>query len=318
MPSVTRTANSLLLALCALVPAAQAQDPADAEQRWFQIEMITFSRQQTEAGGGEQWRRDIALAYPPNWVELRSEEQALAAENTDGDGDTKGDSDAKSDSEYDSVDYLAPSVDAADQTTPTDPAPEAETPYIYLPRDDQQLRPHANALRRDRRYRVLFHQAWRQPIVDRLEAPALLVDGGEQFGNYRELGGSVTFSVSRYLHLDTNLWLSQFIPNYGQQRQDWPELPTRPSQREHQGNALLFDTATAEAGLWSQVNTAEEEYQTILAEPYVLNEVVTLQQSRRMRSGEVHYIDHPQLGLIVKITRFDPHRKAESLDEAGE
>ena len=29
---------------------------------------------------------------------------------------------------------------------------------------------------------------------------------------------------------------------------------------------------------------------------------VLLQQKRRMRSNEVHYIDHPMLGLVVKLT----------------
>ena len=30
--------------------------------------------------------------------------------------------------------------------------------------------------------------------------------------------------------------------------------------------------------------------------------VILLEQTRRMRSGEVHYIDHPLLGLIIKFT----------------
>jgi hypothetical protein len=43
-----------------------------------------------------------------------------------------------------------------------------------------------------------------------------------------------------------------------------------------------------------------------LAEPvgplYPYRHAVLLQQTRRMRSNEVHYIDHPLLGLIVKFT----------------
>jgi hypothetical protein len=30
-----------------------------------------------------------------------------------------------------------------------------------------------------------------------------------------------------------------------------------------------------------------------------------LQQSRRMRSSTLHFIDHPQFGILVKIERFD-------------
>jgi hypothetical protein len=32
-----------------------------------------------------------------------------------------------------------------------------------------------------------------------------------------------------------------------------------------------------------------------------------MQQSRRMRSGEMHYLDHPFFGLIVKFTRYTPN-----------
>ncbi|MGV0034771.1 MAG: CsiV family protein [Candidatus Azotimanducaceae bacterium WSBS_2022_MAG_OTU7] len=29
-------------------------------------------------------------------------------------------------------------------------------------------------------------------------------------------------------------------------------------------------------------------------------------QSRRMRSDELHYIDHPLFGIVVRINRFTP------------
>ena len=29
------------------------------------------------------------------------------------------------------------------------------------------------------------------------------------------------------------------------------------------------------------------------------------QQQRRMRSGELHYLDHPVIGLLVKVTPYE-------------
>jgi hypothetical protein len=29
-----------------------------------------------------------------------------------------------------------------------------------------------------------------------------------------------------------------------------------------------------------------------------------MQQRRRMRSGELHYLDHPLLGLLIKVSRY--------------
>lgn len=37
----------------------------------------------------------------------------------------------------------------------------------------------------------------------------------------------------------------------------------------------------------------------------LVTEIVTLKQRRRMRSSELHYIDHPRLGLIIKITPYE-------------
>jgi hypothetical protein len=33
-------------------------------------------------------------------------------------------------------------------------------------------------------------------------------------------------------------------------------------------------------------------------------QVYRLQQSRRMRSNEVHYLDHPLFGIIVQVTPY--------------
>ena len=36
------------------------------------------------------------------------------------------------------------------------------------------------------------------------------------------------------------------------------------------------------------------------------NEVITFKQSRKVITGEIHYFDHPYIGMIVQIRRFDP------------
>ncbi len=41
---------------------------------------------------------------------------------------------------------------------------------------------------------------------------------------------------------------------------------------------------------------------------YPWRHAVLLKQKRKMRSNEVHYIDHPALGLVIKLTRFDPEQ----------
>lgn len=291
---------------------AQNTDPSEESAtadpdapRWFQVEVAIFRQQQPTGQHQEHWRQDIALAYPPHWIELRSpqafEKEALAHLQAKAEADRQ-------------LQEVLPADDQ--QTNPIAPPAKMESytlddvrvdlerePYFFLPRQERQLTQEVRALRRDKRYQVLFHQAWRQPVVEYDKAPALLIHGGNQFGEHFELSGSLTLSVSRYLHLKTNLWLSEFVANYGQERLDWPELPARPSLNKQEGYSLLFDQP--EQGLWSQFSSGNEEYSSILAQPYLPKQVVLLEQKRRMRSTELHYIDHPLLGLLVKITRYE-------------
>lgn len=58
-----------------------------------------------------------------------------------------------------------------------------------------------------------------------------------------------------------------------------------------------------------QVDSAQEQQlQAFLDLPvydYDFRHAVHVQQRRRMRSGELHYIDHPLLGIIVKVSRHE-------------
>lgn len=50
----------------------------------------------------------------------------------------------------------------------------------------------------------------------------------------------------------------------------------------------------------------EAELQAFLDQPYYdFRHAVLLQQRRRMRSGELHYIDHPLFGILVKVSRYE-------------
>jgi hypothetical protein len=43
---------------------------------------------------------------------------------------------------------------------------------------------------------------------------------------------------------------------------------------------------------------------------YPWRHAVLMQQSRRMRSNELHYLDHPLLGIVVKLTPLDEEQLA--------
>jgi len=367
-----RTQTLLVLALPWCIPAlsqAQLADETKAEERWYQVELLVFSRRDTSTKPPtEQWRSDISLEYPDNWVLLQSPEQyegelqrlaekrkqALDMDrffdftdepyNEAGDKEiidsekmpVKEDIDSNSDATSPIIDALSPDFTDPVYDPEHDPEQDSEQdpvteelvttelrPYLFLPHTEHTLQEQADSLQKDKRFNLLFHQAWRQAPKVLSETPALIISGGHQYGEHSELEGSIKLSIARYLHLNTNLWLSEFEPNYGQNTAQsihsltdhaWPELPKVPNIEDSNEN---FALSTNDQGWQASLNlnalSGGDEYNAILAKPYLTSNIVKLTQSRRMRSNEVHYIDHPRMGIIIKLTPFE--RTSDLLEE---
>ncbi len=155
------------------------------------------------------------------------------------------------------------------RSVPLQPGGDASAAFQPLGNDAMQLTREADALASRRNIRVLLHTAWRQPADPPDQAAAAIIAGGKSFG-HRELEGSFTLSAERFLRADVNLWLSRFSTEVSMLSLPLPPGSTPPLQSE----------ATA----------------------YFPAQTVLLQEQRRVRSGELHYFDHPKLGLIVLVT----------------
>ena len=248
--------------------------------RWFQVELILFSR--TDAyqnlSSTEHWSNDISLSYSDNWLELK-----------DSNINSKKDDSKNIDSQETSI-----------QASPT----EADA-LIKLPSEKRQLNAQAQTLKQDNAYQLLFHEAWMQPMLEDEYASSIIIAAGEQFGEHQILEGEIKLSVSRYLHFSSNLWLSQFEMNYGQtQQQIWPELPMPPNTLtpnlfDDEPVSIQYEHSAGNLSDSDQLNpySQEQKNQSL----YIPSRIVKITSKRRMRSKEIHYIDHPLFGIIIKI-----------------
>ena len=150
--------------------------------------------------------------------------------------------------------------------------------------DRFQLRREANRIESHGLGRILFHGRWLQAVPPREAPDPILVSGGNRLAAappLQELVGSVGVTLGRYLHFKADLFFHS------------PGLGLAPTG------------AIMDAGGQS----------LLLGEPDVGADPLTggymqLSESRRMRSEELHYLDHPKLGLVVRI---DPVTFPESL-----
>ncbi len=300
----------LLLTFSGFSTVANAQEE---EERWFQIEMIVFSQGGSPFSNEEVWRHDIELKYPEDWrelldaeaLELRHQEELAALNAGMIDNSTFG-TESLDDSSSPTT-----SINTSESETEQHQIKDERT-LVLLENEELTLKAHAGQLSRSNRYRVLFHGAWRQALVARDKAPGVIIQGGDLYDSHYQLEGSVKFSVERYLHVETNLWLTDFSTNFGQERKPWPELPRAPNKKINLNDIQFIDDRGT--GFWNrfQDDAPSNEFENILSQNYIINNIVLMsqKQSRAMRSTELHYIDNPQLGVLVKIL---PYEKPEEL-----
>ena len=265
------------LPLISLILLLLSTPPAHAQHEgWYQVEMIVVARK--DDAGQEHWPNNIKLRYPGDWVELKDP-------NTSSDGNTE---------------------------TSVDLTKEA---FYLLPSSERQLNAQAQKLQRNSRFDVLFHNAWRQVITNKKTSKAILISGGQTFGQHQTLEGSIRLSVATYLELQTNLWLAQFDLNVGQEiTRAWPEIPLRPNYSmtglrnlslDSEVEAELERALATESTQWT-IGGLENNTTTPTSDNYVTRQIILLQQERDMRSNEVHYIDHPALNVIIQVTPYSP------------
>ena len=153
-----------------------------------------------------------------------------------------------------------------------------------------QLQEEAKALTEHENYRILYHRSWRQPGMKRDEAVSVKIerdipripipqlnDGSldttqleynqiieQRLPKINNLQGLVTISLSRYLHIKTDIHYTQHV------------------------------------ALKSTNSSFSEELDPTFVE--IRPQVYQLKQTRKMRSKELHYLDNPKLGLLVYIT----------------
>lgn len=278
-PRIARVLRFLTVCAGLLLCSTQA-----SAERWYRVELLVFSQRGGELA--EQWPATPELAYPAEGRFLASAQELNLDMTNMTQPENTGDS---------GEEYLG--------TLP---------PFVMLGNERKAFNDTASTMARSGRYKILFHETWVQPVAAKREALPLILDRSGDTQQWPPLQGSIKLWLSRYLHLETNLWLN----TGGEYLQgDWrmPAPPLGPVAAVDESGAAVIappaepapenDTATVDSTnlYWLE----QEETPQVLEPRYPYRHAIALQQKRRMRSKEIHYIDHPMLGLIIKLTPLE-------------
>lgn len=261
--------------------------PSVAE-RWFEVEVIVFKRNINSNSMSEQWP------------------------------DTQ------------------PDIDIDNAISLLSPASRKKYAMSLLPKNQRKLTETFNRLRKHADYTPLLHLAWRQNDSSRDRMPKIHFRAGENYqakyytdgtvisaesypadftemsltgqakttkinGPIYELDGFIRLYVQHYLFIETDLVLREV--NKRRVLQDINVIQTE-APFFNKETTIIGDNPSSFAKNETPIFSGLQKPQRT----YAIERYLTpyhFKQKRRMRSGEIHYLDHPKLGLIVQVRRIN-------------
>ncbi|PCJ45081.1 MAG: hypothetical protein COA99_05700 [Moraxellaceae bacterium] len=326
------------------------------DTKWYEVNIVIFKRKKP-GFQAEQWqsREKLGLTFPPRTALLDDasydevDHSTIELEPLD---------ELVPQEDQEQVDHLDPSANVKlaslpltptlqENTPPTTDNPidveatESTTPHIIafrtVPTVDEEFKQTIQRLQNSRGYKILSQKTWRQPGLPANRSIPVLIQDGEQFDDNYELEGTINISLSRYLHVQSNLWLSDYVKQI-ELSKTWWEEPTfeDASALGEQGEFTGFTDKYQQYGSPQEgeslaIQQSEGDNNTGNMSDGVIDSLslqestahyeairtVVLNESRRMRSDEMHYLDHPLFGMLIKILPYTPplEEEMQALDE---
>ena len=198
--------------------------------------------------------------------------------------------------ELDTVEEAPPELEKLEKPMDLD-----REPFILLPEKYLQLQSSANRIDRAPDLRLLAHFAWRQPLDQKQRAAPVLVQAGYQFDLDFELEGTLTASKNRYLHMDSALYFSRYERSLVTDRTNWSSFYITPTR----GDTNNQTAGNTQPGLSSTFSATDLDiFGAQATDDFDRTMSASAITSRRLKSTELHYIDHPLFGILVSMT---PH-----------
>jgi hypothetical protein len=187
------------------------------------------------------------------------------------------------------------------------------TSYQTLPSTEFRLREEALILDRNPKFSLLLHESWQQVVPPRA-APQQIYFAAKDAAN--TLQGLVSVTLGRYLHFAGQLWLEAPVEDYLTEQALRTNSPAKKNdQAQPKLSTQLASTRIERSPLEQELVAKKLITEDLLTQDNIPIAYFELNESRRMRSEEIHYLDHPALGIIVKITLIEA---PESLVQAWE
>jgi hypothetical protein len=187
--------------------------------------------------------------------------------------------------------------------------PMVENQLKRLPNSSLKLNKSFKAITRSKDFEVLEFAGWKQPLTKDKTGIPINIRAGEKFGGHYELEGQLTFRKNRYLHVKSDLYMANYEEGTQANIQEWllqNEFSAASFSSLTETTNIKHEASTDSTEIIADTKEVQEAQEEDIPLNFIATHVAHMNESRRMRSGEIHYLDHPKFGVLVTIEPTDP------------
>ncbi|MGL6124165.1 MAG: peptidoglycan binding protein CsiV [Shewanella sp.] len=285
-------------------------------EAWFEVEVYMFERQSQST---EQWpdtpnRKDtdnaidlispaIAQAITPMASHsapctqvFDADANSHCAETLNGTSTSKPTQGAL---------YRYPSVIPSQISSAQTHAATANGRPVLLARSKSQFASIINSISRERGTRSLLHMTWQQPMRGKSGSVPIRLFAGKDFSNTYHFDGRIIVKQAQTEPMINADGTPMHAPAVS------PVWELDGTLNIYLSHYLYIETALnlrkASKKLMSSMPSDAAEPSSALTGPKVMTPFlmsVPLIQNRRVKSDEIHYLDHPEMGMVIQIRKM--------------
>jgi hypothetical protein len=166
--------------------------------------------------------------------------------------------------------------------------------FILLDTSQLQLTAQRQKLAAHAAFKPLLHMAWRMPVKSNNSTKPLHLFAGENLRLTAQSEDQWTVDGNFKIYLDHYLFIdSQFIVR----QKTLQELLVPQPAGAQSLNIIEGEHGVEIISLSDQAEASENNQQVVIKE-------ALFDQKRRLKSEEIHYLDHPLMGIIVQIRKI--------------
>jgi hypothetical protein len=326
----------LTITLALLSFNLHAEEQAQEPTKWYTVELILFEQPASHRSDAEVWQPHsiasqieqstyLSPYLPPVEVAFRDLEPE-AGFNRLPDQSTQL-----------QPLPLMPKTQTAPLSENESPQPYTPAPFSIAAEELWQLTPLKIKLKRSKYYTPLLHTTWVQPGLSSEESQAIYVSSAELLSQSSDeistldlvldqvtlqqnpysltankneelapapitppkLEGTVRVRLSRYLHVDVDLIYREISKTVTELQDDPYQLGVASKTAQDFANSseplsTPLQITSAIAPLYRSEIKVQPTFKSY-----------PMQESRRMRSRHLHYLDHPYVGMLIQITPYE-------------